>query len=305
MRVLFMGTPEFAVASLSKLYDAGYEICGVFTQPDKPKNRGMNDSFSPVKEYAVSKGLCLYQPQSIRNDETIRDIRGLSPDIIVVVAYGKILPQAILDLPPLGVVNVHGSLLPKYRGAAPIQWAVINGEKKTGVVTMFMAAAMDSGDVIDRAETVIGEEETFGELYARLKDMGAALLLKTLREIESGTVQTTVQDESQITYAPPIRKQDCRLDFSTSADEIINKVRGLQPKPAATAVIGEIDFKIHQAKKTTNRTEKIPGSVVSADRNGLEIACRDGETVLVTQLQVAGSRRMSAADYLLGHRIGE
>jgi methionyl-tRNA formyltransferase len=298
-----MGTPEFAVASLSALYDAGYEICGVYTQPDKPKNRGMKLSFSPVKEYALSKGLKVYQPKSLKNEETVGEIRNLKPDIIVVVAYGKLLTEPILELPPMGVVNVHGSLLPKYRGAAPIQRAVMNGERVTGVVSMFMALEMDAGDVIDRAETAIGDKETYGELYLRLKDMGAELLIRTLRAIEKGEARRIPQDESLVTYAPPIRKEDTVINWEKTAGEIVNLVRGLQPKPGASAELNSVCFKIHRVEKTESRTALPPGTIVSSGEDGLEVACADGETVMITELQAAGGKRMTAADYLRGHRL--
>ncbi|NLO48377.1 MAG: methionyl-tRNA formyltransferase [Clostridiales bacterium] len=303
MRVLFMGTPEFAVASLCTLYEAGYDICGVYTQPDKPKNRRMKLTFSPVKTYALSKGLKVYQPKNLKSGDTIEEIKSLKPDIIVVVAYGKLLPETILGLPPLGAINVHGSLLPKYRGAAPIQRAIINGERVTGVVTMFMAPEMDAGDVIDRAETDIGENETYGELYLRLKDMGAKLLLKTLRAIGNGEAAGIAQDESLATFAPPIKKEDAIINWEKPADEIINLIRGLQPKPGAVTQFAGTGYKIHRGEKTKNRTSLIPGTIVSSGNSGLEVACAGGETLLITELQAPGGKRMSAADYLRGHRI--
>ena len=303
MRVLFMGTPDFAVNSLAAVFEAGFEICGVYTQPDKPRNRGQQYSFSPVKEYALSKGLSVYQPTSIKNPDEISRLKALAPDIVVVVAYGKFLTSEILEIPPLGVINVHGSLLPQYRGSAPIQWSVLRGEKETGVATMYMALKMDSGDVIDTAPTPIGEDETFGELYDRLKVLGAELLIKTLTDIQNGHIKRFPQDESLVTFAPPIQKEDCPIDWQKSADTVVNKVRGLNPKPCATARLGGTDFKIYQAKKTDKTTQAEPGMIVLADKHGLEVACGNGETVLVTELQASGGKRMSATSYLLGHKI--
>jgi methionyl-tRNA formyltransferase len=297
-----MGTPEFAVASLSALYDAGYEICGVYTQPDKPKNRGMKLSFSPVKEYALSKGLKVYQPKSLKNEETVGEIRNLKPDIIVVVAYGKLLPEPILELPPMGVVNVHGSLLPKYRGAAPIQRAVMNGERVTGVVSMFMALEMDAGDVIDRAETAIGDKRPT-ENVSEAEGHGRRASYKDASRYRKGEARRIPQDESLVTYAPPIRKEDTVINWEKTAGEIVNLVRGLQPKPGASAELNSVCFKIHRVEKTESRTALPPGTIVSSGEDGLEVACADGETVMITELQAAGGKRMTAADYLRGHRL--
>lgn len=230
MRILFMGTPDFALESLKALYEAKYDIIGVVTNVDKPKGRGMKMVASPVKEYAIEKKLQVYQPVKVRNNpEFLEEVKKLNPDLICVVAYGKILPQELLDIPKYGCVNVHGSLLPEYRGAAPIQWAVLNGDKKTGVTTMFMNAGMDTGDMILKEEVEIGDDETTGELWDRLKMIGANLLIKTVKEIENGTATRTKQPEEG-TMAPMLSKEMAKIDWENkTAQEIKNLVRGLNP----------------------------------------------------------------------------
>ena len=233
MRIVFMGTPDFAVPCLQAVLDDGHEVCGVFTQPDKPKGRGYTLTPPPVKELALKYNLPVYQPNSLRTGEAYEILKELAPDLIAVVAYGKILPKEILDLPPMGCVNVHGSLLPKYRGAAPIQWAVLNGDKVTGVTTMFMAEGMDTGDILLTEETEIPENETSGELFDRLKDMGARLLVKTIHGLEKGELTPIPQNEAEATHAPMLSKELSAIDWNTSAWEVHNKVRGLSPWPTA------------------------------------------------------------------------
>ena len=285
MRVVFMGTPDFAAASLKKLIEEDYEIAGVFTQPDKPKGRGMEMAFSPVKEVAIAHNLPVFQPEKMRDGTALGIVKELNPDILVVVAYGRILPDDILAVPKYGAVNVHGSLLPKYRGAAPIQWAVLNGDTVTGVTTMYLAHDMDAGDIIYTAETEIGEFETAGELFDRLMDMGAELLVKTLRDIEAGTAPRTPQDHSRASYVKMLDKSICPIDWNKSPREIVKHIYGLQPWPVAE-----------------RRSGKKPGQLVDAGKDGIEIACADGETLLITELQVPGKKRMKAADYLRGNR---
>lgn len=303
MRVVFMGTPDFAAASLKALIENHYEIAGVFTQPDKPKGRGMDVSVSPVKELAEKNGIPVFQPVKMRDGTALAQLRSLDPDILVVVAYGRILPDDILECPRLGTINVHGSLLPKYRGAAPIQWAVLNGERVTGVTTMYLATEMDAGDTIYADETEIGEFETSGELFDRLKDMGASLLLKTLADIENGTAPRTPQDHSQATYCRQLDKSMCPIDFNGTARQVIKWVYGMQPWPVATMELGGTVCRVFAAEYTENRTDKTPGSIVSAGKRGIEVACAGGETVLITELQAPGKKRMSADDYLRGHPI--
>ena len=302
MRILFMGTPDFAAASLSALYDAGFDVVGVFTQPDKPKNRGMKLEASPVKKLALAFHTPVYQPLKLRDDLVFETIKKLAPDLVAVVAYGKILPKDILEIPPLGCINIHGSILPGYRGSAPIQWAVLNGEKITGVTAMVMAEEMDAGDIIAVKKTAIGNNETSGELFDRLMVIGADLLVETVRNIEQGNTVRTPQKHEEATFAPPIKKELCPIDWSKTAKEILCKIRGLNPWPVATAEIDGTAFKIFAAEKAENPAGKVCGAVISADSNGITIACADG-AVRIIELQAAGGKRMPAGDYLRGHRI--
>lgn len=303
MRIVFMGTPDFAAASLQKLIDEKYDIAAVFTQPDKPRNRGMSLSFSPVKELALQNGLDVYQPTKLRDGSFTELLRSLKPDVLAVVAYGRILPEDALSVPTYGAVNVHSSLLPKYRGAAPVQWAVLNGDIVTGVSTMYLAPEMDTGDVIFTVKTEIGEFETSGELFDRLMVMGAELLHKTLRAIENGTAPRSKQDESQASYVTMLDKSMSPIDWSRSPREIVKHICGLQPWPVATTEIGGLTFRIFKAEYTDTVTDKAPGTVVAADKRGIEIACGGAHTLLITELQAPGKKRMRAADYLLGHPI--
>lgn len=303
MRIVFMGTPDFAAASLKKLIDKKYDIAAVFTQPDKPRDRGMKLSYSPVKELALENNIPVYQPTKLRDGTATELIKSLRPDILVVVAYGRILPDDMLEVPKYGAINVHASLLPKYRGAAPIQWAVLNGDKITGVTTMYLASEMDTGDIIYTSETEIGEFETSGELFDRLMIMGAELLDRTLRDIEAGTAPRTPQDHSKASYVKMLDKSLSPIEWAKTPREVIKQIYGLQPWPVATAELDGKVFKIYSAEYTQNKTDKAPGSVVSAGKKGIEIACLDGETVLITELQAAGKKRMKASDYLLGHPI--
>lgn len=303
MRIVFMGTPDFAAASLKKLIDKKYDIAAVFTQPDKPRDRGMKLSYSPVKELALENNIPVYQPTKLRDGTATELIKSLKPDILVVVAYGRILPDDMLEVPKYGAINVHASLLPKYRGAAPIQWAVLNGDKITGVTTMYLASEMDTGDIIYTSETEIGEFETSGELFDRLMIMGAELLARTLRDIEAGTAPRTPQDHSKASYVKMLDKSLSPIEWAKTPREVIKQIYGLQPWPVATAELDGKVFKIYSAEYTQNKIDKAPGSVVSAGKKGIEIACLDGETVLITELQAAGKKRMKASDYLLGHPI--
>lgn len=298
-----MGTPDFAAASLDALLKNGYNIAGVFTQPDKAKGRGMEISFSPVKELALENEIPVFQPAKMRDGAALSILQSLKPDLVVVVAYGRILPDDILSVPPLGTINVHGSLLPRYRGAAPIQWSVLNGDEKTGVTTMYLSSEMDAGDIIFSEETEIGEYETSGELYDRLKKLGAELLIKTVRAIEAGCAPRTPQDETQATYVSMLDKSLSPLDFTKPARAVVKWVCGLQPWPVASAELGGVVLKIYSARLTHRHTEAVPGSIVSTGKDGIEIACGDGETVLLTEVQAPGKKRMPAEDYLRGHKL--
>ena len=303
MRIVFMGTPDFAAASLDALLKNGYNIAGVFTQPDKAKGRGMEISFSPVKELALKNEIPVFQPAKMRDGAALSILQSLKPDLVVVVAYGRILPDDILSVPPLGTINVHGSLLPRYRGAAPIQWSVLNGDEKTGVTTMYLSSEMDAGDIIFSEETEIGEYETSGELYDRLKKLGAELLIKTVRAIEAGCAPRTPQDETQATYVSMLDKSLSPLDFTKPARAVVKWVCGLQPWPVASAELGGVVLKIYSAWLTHRHTGAVPGSIVSTGKDGIEIACGDGETVLLTEVQAPGKKRMPAEDYLRGHKL--
>ena len=304
MRIVFMGTPDFAAASLEKLIEKQYDVVGVFTQPDRPAGRGMELRPTPVKALALAHSLPVFQPEKLRgNAEALETLRALAPDIVVVVAYGKILPDEYLALPPRGCINVHGSLLPRYRGSAPIQWAVLNGDRVTGVTTMYLAHDMDAGDIIYRAETEIGEFETSGQLFDRLMHLGAELLDRTLRDIEAGIAPRIPQDHAAATYTTQLDKSMCPIDWTRTPREIVKHICGLQPWPVATAEIEGGVFRIFSAEYTDNRTQAAPGTILAADKRGLEFACGGGETLRVTELQAPGKKRMRAADYLLGHPI--
>ena len=303
MRIVFMGTPDFASASLEALLKNRFDVTAVFTQPDKPRGRGMEVSFCDVKKVALAHELPVYQPTTLRTEEATELIRELNPDILVVVAYGKLIPDDILAIPRYGAVNVHGSLLPKYRGAAPIQWAVLNGDDITGITTMYLASKMDCGDIIYQAETKIGEYETSGELFDRLKVMGADLLIKTLNDIESGTAPRIPQNDENASVVHMLDKSICPIDFTATSRQVIKKIYGLQPWPVAVADIGGNDLKIFKAEYTGHQFDKTPGTVVSADNCGIEIVCGDGMSILITEVQASGKKRMPASDYLRGHPL--
>ena len=303
MRIVFMGTPDFAEASLKELLDNGFEVVGVFTQPDKPKGRGMELTASPVKKLALAHGLPVFQPAKMRDGIALEMMKSLSPDILVVVAYGRILPMELMELAPYGAINVHGSLLPAYRGAAPIQWSVLNGDKVTGVTTMHLAQEMDSGDIIYTAETEIGEHETSGELFDRLMVMGAKLLVKTLRDIEAGTAPRTPQDHTKASYVKMLDKEMSPICWDNSPRHILKHIYGLQPWPVATMELEGAVCRVFGAAYTDHTTDKKPGELVSAGKEGIEVACAGGETLLITELQAPGKKRMGAADYLRGHPI--
>ena len=301
MRIVFMGTPDFAEESLRALLEAGEDVAAVFTQPDKPRGRGMQESFSPVKTLAVERGIPVYQPVTFKDGAATELLRTLAPELLVVVAYGRILPQTFLDVAKYGSINVHGSLLPKYRGAAPIQWAVLNGDKTTGVSVQYMAAAMDAGDVIASRETEIGEFETSGELFDRLKTLGAELLVETVRKIASGDVVRVPQNEADATYTKMLHKEMCPIDWNKSPREIVKHICGLDQWPVATAELGGVSFRVFGAEYTDTKTALAPGKIVSAGKAGIEVACGGSQTLRITEIQAAGKKRMSAASFLLGH----
>lgn len=302
MRVVFMGTPDIAAVCLNKIIEDGFQVVGVYTQPDRPKGRGMKMIFSPVKELAIKHEIPVFQPENFREEETVEQLRMLQPDVVAVVAYGRILPQKVLDVPAKGCVNIHASLLPQYRGSAPYQWAVLDGLKETGVSAQHMARQMDAGDVIDVAKTAIGENETAGELLDRLAVLGADLLSRTLTRFETGDVQGTAQDESKVSFAPMLDKSMCPIDWSKTAQQVHNHVRGLNPWPVATAVIGGTKFKIHQTVIIPGKQGVEPGTVLGLTKTGLQIACGEG-AVEIRSLQAEGGKRMAASDYFRGHPL--
>jgi len=313
LKILFMGTPDFARESLEAVYNAGYEILGVVTNPDKPKGRGMKMVASPVKEFALEKGLTVYQPEKVRkNEEFIEKIKSLNPDVICVVAYGKILPKEILEIPKYGCINVHGSLLPKYRGAAPIQWAVLNGDKETGVTTMYMDVGMDTGDMILKEKVEIGEDETTGELWDRLSKIGGKLLVETLKQIEDGTPPREKQGK-EFTMAPMLNKEMSKINWDEqTAQNIKNLVRGLNPIMGAYTFLDEkkIKFwKVDIAKQDEIIADNIEilknGTVIlSNPKDGLFIKTKDG-ILKVLEIQGENAKRMSIGDFLRGNSIEE
>ncbi len=298
MRIVFMGTPDFAVPCLQRLLEDGHEVPAVFTQPDKPVGRHAVLTPPPVKQLALSRGIPVYQPTKMRDGTAAALLRELAPDCLVVVAYGRILPQEILDVPPRGCVNIHGSLLPRYRGAAPIQWSVIRGETVTGVTSMFMDAGMDTGDIIDTLTTPIGENETAGELFERLAPLGARLLSTTLAAIADGTVTRRPQNDAEATMAPMLEKAMGRLDLTRPARELHNQVRGMNPWPGAFCTAGGKTLKIHETRVAAG--SGAPGTLLCADP--VTVACGEGALQLVT-VQPEGKPRMAAEAWLRGARL--
>lgn len=303
MRIVFMGTPDFAVPSLKRLIADGHEVAAVYTQPDKPKNRGMKLTAPPVKMVALEHDIPVLQPVKVRDEAVIRELAGFAPELIVVVAYGKILPREIFEMAPKGCINVHSSLLPKYRGAAPINWAVINGEKETGVTIMDIAQELDAGDMIAQAKTEIDPNETVETLHDRLAEMGAQLLGKTVTAIEAGSAVRTPQNDSEATYAPMLSRELSPIDWNKTAKQIHDQVRGLTPWPATTMEVAGTAFKVYAVEETGADTAKAPGTLVGTDKKGILMACGDGKVLRVTEVQAPGKKRMQAADYLRGHPI--
>ena len=300
-----MGTPDFAVPSLEALVSAGHEVCGVFSQPDKPVGRHQNKlKPTPVKVCAESHSIPVFQPTTLRDGEALSQLKELEPELVVVAAYGRVLPNEMLELPPMGCINVHSSLLPKYRGSAPINWAVVNGDAETGVTIMHMAEELDAGDIIDQVATPIAPDETVDQVHDRLAALGGELLIRVVDSIQNGTARRTPQDPSQVTYAPMLSRELCPIDWSMSAKAIHDKVRGLTPWPAtSTDAFTEQPVKVFSVAETGETTGKEAGTVLNADKNGIDVACGDGKVLRILELQAPGSRRMAAADYLRGHPI--
>ena len=300
MRVVFMGTPDIAATCLKQVIADGFDVVGVYTQPDRPKGRGMKLVASPVKEVAQANNIPVFQPENFREEETVQQLRDLKPDICAVVAYGRILPQKVLDVPTLGCINIHASVLPRYRGSAPYQWAVLDGLRETGVTAMYLCREMDAGDIIDVSKTPIGENETAGELLDRLAVLGANLLSKTLTRFTAGKVEATPQDASQVSYAPMLDKSMCPIDWSKTAQQVHDHVRGLHPWPVALMELKGETFKVH-ATRIVEGSGK-PGEILGLTKTGLKIACGVG-AVEVISLQAPGGKRMAAPDYFRGHPL--
>lgn len=301
MRVVFMGTPDIAATCLKKILADGFQVVGAFTQPDRPKGRGMKMVFSPVKEVALEHGIPVFQPENFREEETVQQLRELKPDICAVVAYGRILPQKVLDIPNFGCINIHASILPQYRGSAPYQWAVLDGLQETGVTAMYLCREMDAGDIIEVSKTPIGENETAGELLDRLAVLGADLLSKTLsRFAAEGQVDRTPQRSEEATYAPMLDKTMCPIDWNKTAQQVHNHVRGLHPWPVATMELQGKTFKVH-ATRIVEGSGK-PGQILGLTKTGLRIACGEG-AVEILSLQAEGGKRMAAPDYFRGHPL--
>lgn len=302
MRIVFMGTPDISATCLKKVLADGFDVVGVYTQPDRPKNRGMKLAFSPVKEVAVAHNIPVFQPENFKEEASVQQLRDLKPDVVAVVAYGRILPQKVLDVPAKGCINIHASLLPKYRGSAPYQWAVLDGLEETGVTAMYLVREMDAGDMIDVAKTPIGPDETAGEVLDKLAVLGAELLSKTLTAIENGTVTARKQDESQVSYAPMLDKSMCPIDWTQTAQQVHNHVRGLNPWPIATAELAGKRFKIYATAIVENTAKAVPGTILGLTKTGLQIACGQG-AIEIRVLQAEGGKRMAAPDYFRGHPL--
>ena len=302
MRVVFMGTPDIAATCLTRLLSAPVEVVGVYTKPDMPKNRGMKLEMSEVKRVAMAAGLPVLQPTTFRDDAAVEELRALKPDVIAVVAYGKILPQRVLDIPTHGCINIHASILPELRGSGPVQWAILNGLDETGVTAMYMAAEMDAGDIIEIRKTPIEPYENAQSLLDRLAKIGAELLCDTLARVENGTVTRTKQDAAKATFAPMLTKALCPIDWTRTRRQIIDHVRGLDPWPVATAMIQGKRFKIYEVRPSERTTDQPAGTLLALTKQGLEVACGDG-VLVITKLQAEGGKRMAAADYFRGHPI--
>lgn len=303
MKIVFMGTPDFAVPSLEMLIKEGYDVIAVVTQPDKPKGRGNKMSAPPVKEFAAEHGITVLQPAKIKTPEFIQEIRDLGPDLLITAAYGKIISKELLDVPTLGCINVHGSLLPAYRGAAPIQWSVINGEKVTGITTMFTDVGVDTGDMLLKRELEIGPDTTAGELHDKMAILGAEVLKDTLIELKNGVLKRQPQDDSLSSHVPMITKEIGLIDWSKSAQQVHNLVRGTNPWPGAYTFLNESKMKVWKTSIAVcnNQTHSV-GEIVQVNDEGILVKCSDGY-IMIQELQFDSSKRMKVSDYIRGHKI--
>ncbi|HBG6108717.1 TPA: methionyl-tRNA formyltransferase [Clostridioides difficile] len=302
MKIVFMGTPDIAVPCLQKIIDEKYEILGVVTQPDKPKGRGKKLGMSPVKELAIENNIPVYQPVKARDKEFIDKIKSLNPDVIVVVAFGQILPKEILEIPKLGCINVHVSLLPKYRGAAPINWVIINGEEKTGVTTMYMDEGLDTGDMILKTEVNLDENITAGELHDKMMNIGAETLKETLRLIEEGNAPREVQNHEEFSYAPIMNKSLGNIDFSKSAREIHNLVRGVNPWPSVYTIYNDVIMKVWKTKVLDEKSTKDVGTIIDVSKDGIKVSTIDN-VLLIEEIQMPNKKRMLVGEYIKGNTI--
>lgn len=301
MNIVFMGTPDFAVETLKKLIEK-HNVIAVISQPDKPKGRGKKLVHTPVKQFALDNGIeKIYQPEKIRDENFVKELESLNADLFVVVAYGQILPESVLNIPKYGCINVHGSLLPKYRGAAPIQWSIINGEEKTGVTIMYMEKGMDTGDMILKEEIIIEPTETYKTLHDKMSIVGADALIKTLDLIESGNVTPEKQNDEEATYAPMITKEMGHIDWNNSSKDIINLIRGINPMPMAYTIYKDETFKISQAEEILGYDGNI-GEIVDVTKDGFIVKTKDS-SIIIKEMQAKGGKRMKTSDYLRGHTI--
>ncbi|MEE9912391.1 MAG: methionyl-tRNA formyltransferase [Deltaproteobacteria bacterium] len=302
-RILFMGTPAFALPALDTLHAQSYPIVAVVTQPDRPAGRGQKEIAPPVKQLALQFGLPVLQPQKVKDRDFLEALAALNPEMIVVAAFGQILPKAILEFPRLGCLNIHPSLLPEYRGAAPLNWSIIRGEAKTGVTIMLMDEGMDSGDILMQEETPLAPDETVGLLHDRLADIGATLLIKTIEQVVAGTAHRQKQDPAGVTFAPRLTKETGKINWRNSAADIVNLIRGLSPAPAAYTFLEGQALKIFLAEARLEQVDRPPGTIGAASAAGLPVAASDGY-VLLKDVQLAGKRRMLIGDFLRGYRVG-
>lgn len=303
MRVVFMGTPDIAATCLKRLLERGVSVVGVYTKPDTPQNRGMKLTQSPVKQVAVAQGIPVFQPVHFREAETVEELRSLAPDVIAVVAYGRILPPSVLEIPPLGCINIHASILPELRGSGPVQWAILNGLTETGVTAQYMAPEMDAGDMIEVRRTPIDPEENAQSLLNRLASIGAELLADTLERLTRGPVPGTPQEHEKATFAPMLTKELCPIDWSKFPLEIKNHIRGLDPWPVATMELSGKRFRVYKARLTEKTTSATPGTPLGVTKTGLEMACGGGRVLEILTLQADGGKRMAAPDYFRGHPL--
>lgn len=299
-RIIFMGTPDFACPTLQNLINRPEQVVAVITQPDRPKGRGQKLQFPPVKELALTHDIPVYQPLKVRDPEFVEFIRSLQPDLIVVVAFGQILPKVLLDIPPAGCINVHASLLPQYRGAAPLNWCLVNGEQETGVTTMLMDVGLDTGDMLLKASSVIGENEDITSLHDRMSRLGAELLSQTLDSLWNGTLKPEAQDSALSSYARMLKKEDGQIQWNRPAIEIHNQIRGLSVWPGAVTTMNEMPLKVYDTHTADGCGE--PGTIIRADKKGIEVACKVGSLV-IGSLQLAGKKRLDAASFMAGYPV--